>query len=198
MGHIICKISRIGAAISIDQPSFAVLAVILEGANVVILGDLVEVVTVALSHSVHPLSLIELFFAVVDAVAMLEVVLPGAIVVSNSIVIKINALTLHHSVADDSVVDLSIGEDVYSLSVKDITLPRPKIYISALVCINPLAFSQLAGTVDLSDVYASVGVVNFYYIGDTFESLEELRLFKVVVPDHLVFIIVLLVSKGAD
>lgn len=80
-------------------------------------------IPVAFSHSVQPLSLVELFFAVVDAVAVLEVIFPSAVIVGNAIVIEIDALTLHHAVVDEPVIDLSIGEDIYPLAVKNISFP---------------------------------------------------------------------------
>jgi hypothetical protein len=121
--YLIGEISRIGAPVSIYHSSFAVLAIIQECANIVIFCHFVEVIPVALSHSVHPLSLVELFFAVVDAVAVFEVIFPSAVVVGNAIVVKIDALTLHHAVVDEPVIDLSIGEDIYSLAVKNIPFP---------------------------------------------------------------------------
>lgn len=80
-------------------------------------------IPVSLSNSIAPLSFIELLITVVNAIAMLQVILPSTIIVCHSIIIEINALALHDSIIDESVIDLSIGEDVDALAMEDISLP---------------------------------------------------------------------------
>ncbi len=123
VGDVVNKLARIGAAVSIDHPSPAVLAVVLEAADVIVLREFIEVVSVALPSSVGPLAFVEFFLAVIDAVAVLEVVLPGAVVVGHAVVVEVDALAFHDAVVDESIVDLSVGEDVDALTVEDVALP---------------------------------------------------------------------------
>jgi hypothetical protein len=123
MGNIIHELSRIGAAVSIDHPPSPVFAVVLEAANVIVFGELIEVISVALPGSVGPLALIELLLAVVDTITMFQVVLPSPVIIGDAVVVEVDALALHDTVVDESVVDLSVGEDVDALSVEDVPLP---------------------------------------------------------------------------
>jgi hypothetical protein len=172
--HVVEELSRVGAAVAVDHASLAVLAVVLEGADVVVPGELVEVVAAALPDAVAPLALVELLLAVVDAVAVLEVVLPGAVVVGHAVVVEVDALALHHAVVDQSVVDLPVGEDVDALAVEDVALPRAQEDVSALVGVDALPLPQLARSVDLPHVDAAIRVVDFDYVSDVSQPLEEL------------------------
>ena len=76
--EVLYKLTGIGAAISVDHPTSSVLAVILEAADIVVLGELVEVVSVALSRTVAPLPFVQFLLRVVHSVTVFEVVLPSA------------------------------------------------------------------------------------------------------------------------
>lgn len=147
MRKVIDKLSGVAAPITINHPSFSVFMIVMERSDVIVFGDLVDMVPISFTNTVVPVSFIQLFLTVVDAIAMFEVTLPGPIIICHSVIIEVDASALHHSVIDESVEDLPICEDIDALTVKNIILPRTKIDIPTLIRINSFTLSQLGGVV---------------------------------------------------
>ena len=123
VGQVIDEFPGIAAAIAVDHPPFALFMVVMEQTDVIVLGDLVDMIPVSFPHAIAPLAFVQLIFAVVNAIAVFEVVLPGSIVVGNPVVVEVDSSALHDSVVDQPVEDLSIREDIDALSVEDVILP---------------------------------------------------------------------------
>ena len=123
VGQVIDEFPGIAAAIAVDHPPFALFMVVMEQTDVIVLGDLVDMIPVSFPHAIAPLAFVQLLFTVVNAIAVFEVVLPGSIVVGNPVVVEVDSSALHDSVVDQPVEDLSIREDIDALSVEDVILP---------------------------------------------------------------------------
>ena len=123
VGQVIDEFPGIAAAIAVDHPPFALFMVVMEQTDVIVLGDLVDMIPVSFPHAIAPLAFLQHIFAVVNAIAVFEVVLPGSIVVGNPVVVEVDSSALHDSVVDQPVEDLSIREDIDALSVEDVILP---------------------------------------------------------------------------
>lgn len=148
--------------------------IVMERSDVIVFGDLVDMVPISLSDSIVPLPFIQLFLTVVDAISMLQVILPSSIIICHPVVVEVDASALHHSVIDQPIEDLPIREDVDPLAMENIILPRTEVDIPTLIRINPLTLSQLSGCVELTNVDTAIWVGYFHDIADGFQALEEL------------------------